>query len=409
IAPLVTEHCASCHTAGGIAPFPMQTFEQTQPLAIVMAAQAEARLMPPWHAVETDECQPLASFKHDARLDPEQIQLLRDWADNGAPEGDPALAAPLPAPPDYDLPDPTTTLSMGGSVTVEAVGNTLDFFHCLSFDPGNTEDVYIDGMQVIPGNHAIAHHVLIYVDVDGASAGWADGISRNCGGGAGVSNVLLVGGWVPGSLPIIAPEGVGVRLPAGARLVFNMHYHAAVTGAEVDDATALALRWDSAQPEYVSEFVLMGAPGSGSMVDPPFVISAGATGHVEAVEWPVPPIGLADVRIWSVLNHMHKVGVDMKTSLIRNTGSEDCLVQTPDWDFDWQRFYEYDAPIEQAPRVFSGDTVRVRCTYDNTLDNPSVVEALAEVGLDQPQDVSLGEGTLDEMCVAGLGVAVRLP
>ncbi|MCA9705553.1 MAG: hypothetical protein KDK70_06890 [Myxococcales bacterium] len=216
------------------------------------------------------------------------------------------------------------------------------------------------------------------------------------------------------SLVVHTPEGIFVSSENGVSAdsyapdksdIPGLRRYAAVTGAEVDDATALALRWDSAQPEYVSEFVLMGAPGSGSMVDPPFVISAGATGHVEAVEWPVPPIGLADVRIWSVLNHMHKVGVDMKTSLIRNTGSEDCLVQTPDWDFDWQRFYEYDAPIEQAPRVFSGDTVRVRCTYDNTLDNPGVVEALGQQGLEAPVEVRLGEETLDEMCLGVYGIA----
>jgi len=49
----------------------------------------------------------------------------------------------------------------------------------------------------------------------------------------------------------------------------------------------------------------------------------------------------------------------------------------------------------------------VRCTYDNVLTNPGVAEMLAEVGLDAPQDVSLGEGTLDEMCLAGVGIAVR--
>lgn len=409
VAPLVAAHCVNCHTAGGIAPFSMETYEQTEPLATVMALQAEAALMPPWHAVETDECQPPAAFKHDARLSGEEIQLLRDWADNGAPEGDPALAAPLPDPPDYDLPDPTTTVTMGGELTIEPQGNRLDFFHCLSFDPGNTEDVFIDGMQVIPGNDTVAHHVLIYVDLDAASAGWTDGIRENCGGGAGVSNVLLIGGWVPGSLPIIAPEQVGIRLPAGARLIFNMHYHASVTGPENDSGTGLALRWSETTPEYVSEFVLIGAPGSGSIVDPPFMIPAGATDHVETINWPVPNVSVADVRVWSVLNHMHKIGTDMKTSLVRNTGNEDCLVQTPGWDYNWQRFYEYDTSIEDAPRVFSGDQVRVRCTYDNTLDNPSVVEALNEVGLDEPQDVSLGEGTLDEMCITGLGVAVRVP
>ena len=136
------------------------------------------------------------------------------------------------------------------------------------------------------------------------------------------------------------------------------------------------------------------------------MIPAGASGHEEIAEYEVPPIGQADVRVWSVLNHMHRVGVDMRTSVIRGN-DETCLLQTPDWDFDWQRFYEYDVEIADSFRVQAGDIVRVHCTYDNTLDNPDVVSALAEVGLDEPQDVYVGEGTLDEMCLTGVGVAYR--
>ena len=82
-------------------------------------------------------------------------------------------------------------------------------------------------------------------------------------------------------------------------------------------------------------------------------------------------------------------------------------MQTPRWDYGWQRLYEYDVPVEEVFQVMPGDVVRVRCTYDNSLENPAVVDALQELGLDAPQDVHVGEGTLDEMCLAGIGVAVR--
>ena len=407
VAPLIARSCEGCHSAGSIAPFPLEDYEQTSPFGAAIMLQVEAGLMPPWHAVETDDCQPPASFKHDARLSDDEIQMLRDWVDAGTPEGDPALAAPIPEPPSQDLVDPTVTVTMEGSLTIEAQDNVLDFFHCLSFDPGNDEDVYISGMQVVPGNRSIAHHTLIYVDVAGESAAWENGQSFDCGGGAGdIDEALLIGGWVPGSLPIETPEDVGILLPAGARIVYNMHYHASVTGPESDDATGIALRWTETPPEYVSQFQLIGAPAAGDVTTQPFMIPAGASGHEEIAEYEVPPIGQADVRVWSVLNHMHRVGVDMRTSVIRGN-DETCLLQTPDWDFDWQRFYEYDVEIADSFRVQAGDIVRVHCTYDNTLDNPDVVSALAEVGLDEPQDVYVGEGTLDEMCLTGVGVAYR--
>jgi hypothetical protein len=407
IAPLVFGHCVGCHSGGGIAPYPLESYEEAGPLAPVMALQAEARLMPPWHAIETDECQPPAPFKHDARLTDEQIQLLRDWADLGAPEGDPAQAVPLPPPPSLELPNPTVAVGMPSAVVVEPDGARLDFFHCLSFDPGNAQEVYVDGLQLVPGNHLVVHHALIYVDTDASSASWPGGISPDCGAGAGSGSGPLVGAWVPGSLPMETPEGVGIRLPAGARLILNMHYHALVTGAEVDDATSLVLRWQTAPPEYVAEFQLIGAPAFGEILTSPFSIPANATGHQEVVRSGVSVAGAADVRVFSALNHMHKVGVDMKSSVIRSGGQEECLLQTPAWDFNWQRLYEYDVPIEQAFQLHPGDQVSVRCTYDNSLGNPAVVEMLQEIGLTEPQEVSLGEGTFDEMCIVGLGVAVR--
>jgi hypothetical protein len=80
---------------------------------------------------------------------------------------------------------------------------------------------------------------------------------------------------VPGSMPIEAPADVGIRLAAGSRLVFNVHYHASVTGPEVDDAMGLALRWTTDVPAWVSSFGLVGAPGDGESTTGPFLIPAG--------------------------------------------------------------------------------------------------------------------------------------
>lgn len=405
VAPLVAAHCQSCHTSEGMA-FAMSTYAETSPWAPVMAARAAEGTMPPWHAVPTEECTPPHAFQHDARLGDAQKQLLADWAAGGAPEGDPALAAPLPEPPSLELADPSASVLMGGSVTVRRDGDVLDRFHCLSFDPGNAQDVYVDGLQVIQGNPKILHHVLVFVDEAAESAAWPQGIVEDCGSGPGVPNAKLVGGWVPGSLPIETPDEVGIRLPAGSRLVFNVHYHASVTGPEVDDGTGIALRWTTDPPAWVSSFGLIGAPGDGQSTTGEFVIPAGARGHEEVIEWAVPPLGDADVRLWTVGHHMHKIAVDAKTSVVRD-GQELCLVQTPRWDYGWQRLYQYDAPIDEVFAVQPGDVVRVRCTYDNSMDNPGVVEALSELGLDEPREVRLGEGTLDEMCLSGIGVAVR--
>lgn len=412
IAPLVAAHCRSCHTAGGIAPFAMASYEETAPWAAAMAADVDLALMPPWHGVETDECQPPFAFKHDARLGDAEKALFRDWAAAGAPEGDPALAAEIPAPRSLDLAGASATVKMQAPLTIPAAGTTRDYFHCLSIDPGIGETVYLDGLQVIAGNRAIVHHVLIYVDQGAASASWPGGVKQNCGGAAGVASATLIGAWVPGGLPIEPPTDVASELPAGTRLILNVHYHAA-GDEQVDADTALALRWKTSAPAWTSLFQLIGAPGYGDSLHGPLLIPAGAKDHVEEYEWTVSASGqpipdLVDIRLWAALNHMHKVGIDMRVSIEdRDTGVETCLLQTPHWDYNWQRSYAYDTPIASGFRVRGGDKIRVRCTYDNSLDNPGVKDMLTEVGLDAPVDVGLGEGTLDEMCLTGLGVAVR--
>jgi hypothetical protein len=406
IAPLVQTHCVSCHAEGGVAPFALTSYEDAATWAGASAAQVQLRQMPPWHAIETDECTPPLSFKHDARLPDDAIEAFAAWADNGAPMGDPDDAAPLPDPPATDLVDPTATAIMSSTVSLPGADTVRDSFHCLSLDPGNTEDVYIDAMQVLPGNREVVHHVLMYVDESAESASWEGGVLEDCGGGAGISSPVLVGGWVPGSRPIETPAEVAMRLPAGARIIFNMHYHNGSNEPKTDEGTGVAMRWSTTVPRYVGTFNLVGAPGVGTLQDPPFLIPADATGHVERVRYTVPDFGVAELRVFAITNHMHKVGVDMRVTITRGS-DETCMLQTPSWDYDWQRQYLYDAEIDALPEVLPGDVVEVRCTYDNVIGNPGVAEALAEVGLDAPQDVTLGEGTLDEMCLAGVGVAVR--
>jgi hypothetical protein len=89
--------------------------------------------------------------------------------------------------------------------------------------------------------------------------------------------------------------------------------------------------------------------------------------------------------------------------------AEECLLQTPQWDFSWQRFYTYDAEITDLPLLTGGDVLEMRCTYDNSLGNPFVRDALREQGMDAPRDVVLGEETLDEMCLGAFTLLYKSP
>jgi hypothetical protein len=130
---------------------------------------------------------------------------------------------------------------------------------------------------------------------------------------------------------------------------------------------------------------------------------------VESMRVLVQPVAnVKQYRLWGVATHMHYVGTDMKIDLTHgDDGNDDCLLQTPAWDFNWQRVYYYDTPLESAPVIKPGDVLNFRCTYDNTMDNGFVREALAQRGYESPVSVPLGETTLDEMCLGAFGIAME--
>jgi hypothetical protein len=41
-------------------------------------------------------------------------------------------------------------------------------------------------------------------------------------------------------------------------------------------------------------------------------------------------------------------------------------VHTPAWDFNWQRFYQFDVPIDDLPTLSAGDVLRHRVSSTTT-------------------------------------------
>jgi hypothetical protein len=421
IAPLMQRSCVGCHQAGGIAPFALSDYEEGKALAPLIAEAVSERSMPPWAAVGTEECEPRFDWKDDIRLSEEEIALVETWVNSGSPEGE-AQAVVAEQTTSLTLKNSDVRLTIPTPVTVS--GNR-DKFVCFSIDPKLEEDAWLVATQVNPGNQAIVHHVLTYLDTEGASAELAGGEGYyDCFGGPGVDDAALLGAWAPGAVPLRTPDKVALQLPAGSRLIVNVHYHPSGAGEEVDADTSIDLEFTDDAPEYIAALELIGnfsgaeafgglLPGDGDpATGPEFRIPAGAKNHVEEMTFIVPP-QLPKLYVWAIGTHMHYVGRDMKIDIERaepgDEPKEECLLHTPQWDFNWQRGYLYDAALQDLPTVGPNDTLKLRCIYDNSMDNPFVREALAEQDLDAPRDVVLGEESLDEMCLGVFGVAYRVP
>src|SRR5437867_1678707 len=93
VAPIVFERCGVCHHPNGSAPFSLLTYAAARPHATQIAAVTKARVMPPWKSEPG-----YGDFIGHRPLIDDEIRVLQQWVEDGAPEGDPA---DLPAPPHW--------------------------------------------------------------------------------------------------------------------------------------------------------------------------------------------------------------------------------------------------------------------------------------------------------------------
>lgn len=423
VLPILQQHCQGCHVEGGIAPFSLVTYENAKNYSTLIVAQTQQRLMPPWGAQETKDCTPRFKWQHDPRLTQHEIDVLTGWRDQKMPAGNPSDAPPMPAPVSEDLPN--KEIELHPKTPFAITDTSKDTFQCVVLDPNITEDKWINGVGFLPGNKLIAHHAVLFIDPDRESLKkmGPDG-TYPCFGGAGLQTTQLLGAWAPGVPARDYPAQVGLPVKPGTLVVAQMHYHPStdMQANKRGDDFKLQLRYTKAPPEYNLTFALIGnfanqsiAGGTGLFRDDTdpnalsqFMIPANSSGKTVTMRLVVPPMlngqPLPKLQLLGVGAHMHWVGTSATIKVQRASVSPDqpeneCLLSVPHWDFNWQRGYGYDVPFDKLPTIGPFDKLDMKCTYENTLSNQKVVKALKDQGLEQPKDVSLGETTLDEMCL----------
>ena len=208
IARIMNTNCVFCHREGQIAPFTLTSYDDVAGWASMIEEVVREQRMPPWHAN-----QKYGHFENDARLSDGDKELISRWVTNGAPEGDPA---DLPKPPQFAegwmIPEPEEVVYMRDEPFAVPATGVVDYQMFL-VDPGWTEDKWIKAIEPRPGNPAVVHHILIFVlPPDG-----------NLASGLGSGNDFL-GAYAPGLRPEPLGEGMARLVPAGSKLIFQLHY-----------------------------------------------------------------------------------------------------------------------------------------------------------------------------------------
>lgn len=407
IKPLLIENCSDCHVEGGIGPYDLESYETASALAEVIAIATHERTMPPFNASNDGECN---TFRNARWLEDEQIELIRAWADAGAPEGDPN--APQPQRPELAELEGDDIHVMKTPAAYQPVADSageLDDYQCFlgEFNLG-TEPRYIVGYEVVPGNPKITHHLVAFlVNLEAASPlGGTNGdliqsLDDNSPGqpgwdcyGAAGDGILPEGTpatWAPGGGAFNFPQGTGIRIDPGYALVLQTHYNLA--NGDGQDQTELRLSMaDTVEREAVSALddKFLATLFNGTAVS----IPAGDESFVWSWSTTLSNfnsrIGAWDkVELLGLGPHMHTLGRRMQVTFIEGPASdpvESCGIYVDRWNFQWQRSFMYEEPKIVDP----GMRIEVTCEWDAS---------------ERMSPTSPGLGTNNEMCLLGVFVA----
>jgi hypothetical protein len=380
-------HCDSCHHPGDVGPFSLMTYRDALLHAAAIKYMTQTRQMPPWKP--SPNCGEFADVR---ALPQDQIDTLARWADNGAPEGNPAdLPPPLTFDGGWALGQPDMIVRNPRPYTPPAGG---DMYRCYSLPipEGSTPtngNFYVSAIDIKPGDRQTVHHAIAFLDNGGETAQKDDGTGYPCFGGPGVSNLLNVGslgGWAPGARASLLPDGVAMKLPAQSRIVLQVHYHSHF-GRVSPDQTEMAIYLSRRPVDKIMSFV--------PLINMNFTIPAGNPAFTVTGGLPFVGVFPAAVHVVGVFPHMHLLGRKMKVEADIPGAGRACLVNIEDWDFNWQGMYQY----KNAVALPAGSRPTVTAIYDNSSSNSRNPNS-------PPKPVSWGEETTDEMCIAFLAITL---
>ena len=354
IAPLLADNCVTCHREGGIGPWAMTDYNMIRGFSPMIREVIRTRRMPPWHADPA-----YGHFANDRSLEAEEIRALVDWIEAGSPRGDgPDPLAELDREwPTWGLGEPDLVIDIP-PYDVPASG-VVEYQYPHAVNPLD-RDVWIRATEILPGDRQALHHVITRYIAPRPDSGEAFG--RRGGG---------LGGYVPGSVVREYPEDTGRLLPAGARIVFQMHY--TPYGKATTDHSKLGLYFHDEPPRHqLAGTVLMNT----KIRIPPH-----ARAHTESQS----EVLERDVLVYSMLPHSHYRGIASDFVAHYPDGTTEVLLSVPNYDFNWQTSYRL-----RDPKVLPAGTRIVHSTtWDNSAQNPA--------NPDPSQEVSWGRQSWNEM------------
>lgn len=337
IAPILKEKCAHCHVQGGIAPFAMNSYDIVRGFSPMIKEVLLTKRMPP---AQVDPH--VSRFENANYISNSELQTLVHWIDAGAPRGkskqDPMTdIKPVSdewqlGPPDYIVEVPAYTVPATG--VIDYFNHVID----LPFD----EDKYVRAVQFIPGDTRVLHHLLSYMSSPNYDRN--EVISEE--------NVRdFLEGYAPGKTDATQfPDGTGVFVPKGFKLVMQMHY--TTMGKEVVDKTRVGLYFHKTPPKH-KYLTYPISHGGQALQIPPGEQEYKMNGSFTFNE---------DIMVYALRPHMHYRGKAFRFTVVYPDQTREVLMNVPNYNFAWQPTYR----LSEPKLLPAGSRIITDGVYDNS-------------------------------------------
>lgn len=342
IAPILRSRCVNCHREGQAAPFALTTYEEVYSWIDTIEEVVREQRMPPWAASPEH-----GEFKNFAGLTKQETLLLNRWIEADGPSGDASLAVelePLPTS-EWNIDGPDLVLQIPEPFTVQRDG--IVEYQYFMVDPGFREDKWVTAAEVRPTNPAVVHHANVWIEHSTTSKFSIESLTALASGYLAVA--------APGRPPMVFPTGMAKRIPAGSKLVFQVHYQS--VGSEQQDQTRLGLKF--ADPQTITrEVATRGLIANHNHLNIPPRVEHFPVRLEQTVDH--------DLMLLALTPHMHLRGKSCRYELNYPDGRNEVLLEIPQWNSDWQDRYVLANPI----RVPAGTQIVASAVFDNSANNP---------------------------------------
>ena len=379
VLPILQENCQTCHRPNGdnmsgmIAPMSLMDYQEVRPWAKAIKKAVEGRTMPPWHAGEKF----YGHFKNERVLTKEEIATVAKWVESGAKRGNPADAPePIEFREGFYMGEPDLVLNFNEPFLVKDDVQDLYYNETVKLtEELLPNDEWVTNVEFIPGSEVV-HHIIAYASDPAIASTIREDEDLEGASEEQLRGRTMLGGLAPGTDPGYYPDGFAFELKKGSEMTFAMHYHKeAGPGTGVYDDSTMALKFADEQPSHSVNITTI---AHGAFEIPPgaknWVVSGAETFD-------------EDILLLNLFPHMHIRGVASSYTAHYPDGTSEVLLETPNYDFNWQEYYYYKEP-KLIPK---GTRIEVELVYDNSKENAE------RVGFNHERAVRFGGPTTDEM------------